>query len=319
MPGGVAERALVLRASGLAIPAAFTTPSAQPARAALLLIPGSLFCDVNGDYPSWNAFPGTNAYLARQLAERGIAVLRYAKAGPGTGTVVEDQALWDRRRTWDGRVTIARAARALLRSALESDGLDVPVFVSGHSEGAVVASRLAAEHPDEADAAGVVLFAGPSIGILGVMREQNARMAAPAERAALLQALDAVIDAIRAGRPIPEAYKAVPTVAGLANMPPEGLKYMADNDRTDPCAAAAAIAAPVLIIQGTEDANVTVRDAERLLASRADRPTELLVLEGLSHLFKRVPAGTDPMAAFGWPGPCDERVADGVAGWVHRT
>jgi alpha-beta hydrolase superfamily lysophospholipase len=320
LPRGVAERSLVLRTVGLAIPAAFTTPTARPATAALLLIPGSLFCDVNGDFPSWNSYPGTNAYLAHQLAGRGIAVLRYAKAGPGTGSVVEDQGQWDRHRTWDGRVTIARAALTLLRTVLEEGGLDLPMIVSGHSEGAVVASRLVAEHPGEARAAGLVLLAGPAVGILGVMRERIEREAPADQREARLEAMDTVIAAIRAGQAIPERYrnpKEPYGVGGLAMMPAEGLKYLADSDATDPCATLADVGVPVLIVQGSDDANVTVHDAERLHAARAARPSTLLVLDGLSHMFKRVPAGTDPMATFGWPGPCDERVADGVVRWYR--
>ena len=317
MPVGVAERALVLRTCGLAIPAAFTTPTNRPVEAALLFIPGSLFCDLNGDFPSWNSYPGTNAYLARQLAERGIAVLRFAKAGPGTGTVVEDQPDWDRHRTWDGRVTIARAALVLLRSAMSTEGLEVPVFVAGHSEGAVVAGRLAAEHAAEVQAAGVVLLAGPALGILGVMREQHERMAAPEERAARLTAVDAVLAAIRAAQPIPDEYKEMPHIGALAKMPPEGLAYLADSDRTDPCATIATVVPRVLIVQGTADLNVTPRDAERLRAARAGKPTDVLMLDGLSHSFKHIPAGTDPGVAFGWPGPCDAGVAEGVAAWIR--
>lgn len=320
LPAGVAERALTLRTCGLAIPAAFTTPTDRAPTVALLLIPGSLFCDVNGDFPSWNAFPGTNAHLAHQLAALGVAVLRYAKAGPGTGSVVEDQAEWDRHRTWDGRVTIARAALALLRTAMVEAGLGARVVVSGHSEGAVVASRLVAEHSTEADAAGVVLLAGPAVGILDVMRERAERDTPPAERAAKLEAMDAVISAIRAGAPLPSAYAANKDaygIGGLYTMPPEALKYLADSDATDPCEVASRIAGPVLIVQGADDANVTVHDAERLHASRGARPTETLVLDGLSHMFKRVPPGVDPMQGFGWPGPCDERVAHGIVRWIQ--
>ncbi len=316
MPAGVAEHALVLRTSGLAIPAAFTAPTDRAVTAALLFIPGSLFCDVNGDFPSWNSFPGTNAYLARQLAARGVAVYRYAKAGPGTGTVVEDQAAWDAVRTWDGRVTIARAALTAFRATIDEMGLDVPVFVSGHSEGAVVASRLVAEYDAEASAAGVVLLAGPAVGILGVMRERTEREAPADERAARLAAMDAVIDCIHRGVPVPDEYKALPVVAGLASMPLDGHRYLAQCDRTDPCATVARIDGPVLVVQGDADDTVTVHDAKRLVAARGGKPTDLMVLDGIGHMFKRVPPGTDPWAVFGWPGPCDERVADGVARWM---
>lgn len=317
VPAGVAERLLVLRTCGLAIPAAFTMPTSRPATAALLFIPGSLFSDVNGDYPSWNSFPGTNAYLAHQFAERGIATLRFAKAGPGTGTVVEDKPLWDTHRTWDGRVTIARAALALLRATLAAESLSVPVIIAGHSEGAVVASRLAAEHAAETAAQGVVLLAGPAVGILSVMRERSVREAPESERAQRERDMTIVVDAIMAGQPIPDAQRGLPMIGGLVTMPPEALVYLSDCERSDPCVAAAGIDAPVLIVQGTGDLNVTLHDADRLTAARGARPTQRLVLEGLSHMFKRVPPGSDAAQAFSWPGPCDEGVADGVAAWIR--
>ena len=57
---------------------------------AILLVPGSLFSDVNGDYPAWNSFPHVYAHLAHQLSARGHAVYRFAKLGPGTGSVAVD-------------------------------------------------------------------------------------------------------------------------------------------------------------------------------------------------------------------------------------
>ena len=67
--------------SGRAHAAARRTSAPLPS--AILLVPGSLFSDVNGDYPTWNSFPHVYAHLARQLSARGHAVYRFAKLGPG--------------------------------------------------------------------------------------------------------------------------------------------------------------------------------------------------------------------------------------------
>ena len=45
---------------------------------------------MNGDYPAWSSFPHVYAHLAHQLSARGHAVYRYAKLGPGTGSVPKD-------------------------------------------------------------------------------------------------------------------------------------------------------------------------------------------------------------------------------------
>ena len=58
----------------------------EPLSSAILLVPGSLFSDVNGDYPTWSSFPHVYAHLAHQLSALGHAVYRFAKLGPGTGS-----------------------------------------------------------------------------------------------------------------------------------------------------------------------------------------------------------------------------------------
>ncbi len=162
-----------LRVGGYEIPTAPTLPAGEPA-SAILLIPGSLFSDVNGDYPAWKSFPHVSAHLAHKLAGRGHIVFRFAKLGPGTASTAYDPALAAMLRTWDGRLVIASAMLDAMRGAVDEREVRVArLIAAGHSEGSVVASRLAV-----ADAGkvldGVVLLAGPSIGILGIMRERIA-------------------------------------------------------------------------------------------------------------------------------------------------
>lgn len=310
------EIALTLSVSGYAVPAILTLPARGAPVGGVLLVPGSLYSDVNGDYPGWNVFPHTNAHLARQMAERGLAVYRFAKLGPGTGSEVVDAEAAARVRDWAGRMTIARAALVHFRAELAARNVATPrIVLAGHSEGAVVVSVLAR---DGVDADGVVLLAGPAVGILSVMREQVPAMRPPEDREAVLADLDRVITAIMADQPIPDELKSREGIGGLAMMPPEGMRYMRECEATDPAAAIAAYDGPVLIIQGTRDANLGVHHAEQLRAARGDRPTEMRILDGLSHMFKRVPEGVAGAEAFGFPGPTDERVADAVRAWVGR-
>lgn len=72
----------------------------------------------------------------------------------------------------------------------------------------------------------------------------------------------------------------------------------------------------MLIVHGTSDANLGVHHAQRLRDVRAARPTELRLLDGLSHMCKRQPQGLTGAEAFGYPGPTDERVADAVVAWL---
>src|SRR5215467_9076203 len=112
------EHSALLRVSGWEIPAALTLPARREPElaSAILLIPGSLYSDVNGDYPTWNSFPHVYAHLARQLAARGHAVYRFAKLGPGTGSVAIDPETSASVRNWAGRLVIATAALDAMRS-----------------------------------------------------------------------------------------------------------------------------------------------------------------------------------------------------------
>jgi len=324
------EHECTLAVSGWQIPAALTLATARPDGTALpsaiLLVPGSLFSDVNGDFPAWNSFPHVYAHLAHQLAARGHAVYRFAKLGPGTGSVAVDAESAAKISTWDGRLVIATAALDAMRHVLDSHKVRVTrTIVAGHSEGAVVVSRLAvSEHAADLD--GVALLAGPSIGILGIMREQIGVMTPPDERDDAIHRLDVAIDCIRRGAPIPaELATGSPMgVGALASMPDESRRYMRDVDATDPKELATRMAQPTLVVQGGNDGSVPVHHGETLrdiLLSRADGParTTYLFVPEVTHMFKLVPPGVTGPELFGYPGETDLRVADGIDRWIRGT
>jgi len=309
--------ALTLHIPGYDVPSALTLPEGVVA-GAVLLVPGSLFCDVDGNFPTWNSFPRTYAHLAEGLASRGLASLRFAKLGPGSGSLQTDPALAPESRTWCGRMRIARAALALMRETLASLGVAPPrVVLAGHSEGSVVVSVLGAEG---VDVDGIVLLSGPSVGILDIMLEQNSAMAASDESQDRLRLLEEVIAVIRRGESISDDLKrraSGPTGAGaLVNFPPDALRYMRDVDSTDPVAAISNFEKPVLIVQGGADDSVRPHHANALRAGRGSRPTTLAFFPELQHMYKQVPPGTPPADAFGYPGPTDPRVDEAIAAWV---
>jgi hypothetical protein len=216
----------------------------------------------------------------------------------------------------------ARGALEMMRAELASRGITPPrVVLAGHSEGSVVVSVLAREG---VDVDGIVLLSGPSIGILGIMREQMGAMTPPDRLEQQREVLEEVIDVIRRGDPISDALKqraAGPTGAGaLVNFPPEALAYMRDVDATDPVAEITSYAGPVLIVQGGADASVPTHHAERLRDARgaAGRPTQYAFFPELHHMYKVIPADTSAMEAFGYPGPTDPRVDAAIAEWLSR-
>jgi alpha-beta hydrolase superfamily lysophospholipase len=285
------------------------TQPATRAKAAVLLLPGSLYCDVDGNFPAWNVSPHAYRDLALQLAARGIAVLRQAKIGPGTGSETLDPETAKAHRYFETRVEVASIALDHLRNALPQ----TKCFVAGHSEGALVASLLA---PKRADAiAGVVSLSGPALRLLDLMRGQTASMTPGAD----MSGLDACIAAIRAGQPLPEAAKSNPQTQMLASMPPEAHIYLRSVDAVDPLAAIAAVRAPVLIVQGGRDASVMSEQADQLSAARNGLPTANVRFPELQHFYKQAAPGMSPMEAFALSGEGDPAVADAIAGWMAQS
>lgn len=280
------EHACTLRLPGWEIPAALTRPAAPDdtvLASAILLVPGSLFSDVNGDYPTWNIFPHVYAHLARQLSSLGHAVYRYAKLGPGTGSTAIDEA-GAIPRTWEGRLQMTIGALDGMRRELDARGVRVARLIgAGHSEGSVAISRLAVTEHGKL-LSGVVLLAGPSVGIIEIMREQMG-----AERAA----------------------------EALAAMPEEGQRYMRDIEATDPTRLAREMPQPTLIVQGGNDSSVPAHHGERLRDAAGVRG-EYVFVPDVTHMFKVVPPGLAPQEAFGYPGETDARVTAAIDRWIRQ-
>src|SRR5262252_9441219 len=109
------EQDATLEIDGVRIPGRIARPDGK-ACGAILLLPGSLFSDVDGDYPTWNARPHTLRDLAHQFAARGIASMRQAKIGPGTGSDTMDAEKAKAHHRFTNRVVVAEAALAQLRA-----------------------------------------------------------------------------------------------------------------------------------------------------------------------------------------------------------
>ncbi|WP_229211696.1 MULTISPECIES: alpha/beta hydrolase [unclassified Duganella] len=295
--------------AGVEIACRLTLPAGKP-QGAVLLLPGSLFSDVDGNYPSMNLKPHLYADLAAQLGERGYAVLRMAKIGPGTGSRTLDPQAAARHAAFATRAEVASAGLALLRKAAPAH----PLIVAGHSEGALVASLLASG-PDAPAVDGVVELSGPATPLLTLMREQLAAMMPPGANLAMY---DRTIAALRAGEPLPAGAQADPQTAMLANMPAFSLDYLRSTDRVDPVAELARVRQPVLIVQGGQDASVPPAHADRLAEGRINLPTELARFPALTHFYKVAPPGITPMQSMALDTVSDAAVAERIVLWASR-
>ena len=233
----------------------------------VLILAGSGPTDRDGNNPQGGRNDNLRK-LAWQLAQNNIASVRFDKrgiaqsvaAGPDERTLSLDQYVTDAV-AWGNK--------------LKSDPRFGPLFVLGHSEGALIASLAA----PRMDAAGVVSIAGTGRPVGQVLREQLQRNHLPP---ALLQRSFELISNLEAGRMdnnVPNSLEVI--------FRPSVQPYLISLLHYNPATAFAALKMPALIVQGTHDIQVDVNDARLLKAAKPD--AELTLIDGMNHVMRIVP------------------------------
>ncbi len=276
-------------AGGRTIPGTIVHP-ASGRGPGLLLLAGSGPTDRDWNSALLQGKNGSGRLLAEALAARGITVLRFDKAfsGRNPGLPIADLSL-------DTYRDEATAAFELLRSRPEVD--PTRLFVAGHSEGGIHATRLA--QLLGAQMRGVVLIAAPGRSlaeILEVQLEQN--VLAPtigAEQArAEMGPIRAALRAFVAGESVdPKTASSRPQVVGIlsALMAPPVARIGRALASFDPAQGVASVQAPVLVLQGGKDVQVDPLDAERLVAARksASKAVDYFLIPTADHVLKTEP------------------------------
>ncbi|MGR6496681.1 alpha/beta fold hydrolase [Pseudomonas fulva] len=232
----------------------------------VLIIAGSGPTDRDGNNPAGGRVDNLKR-LALLLANANIASVRYDKRG----VAASQPATPDER---DLSVERYVADVVAWGHKLKADPRFGPLILIGHSEGALIAS-LAAE---QAGASAVISLAGSGRPMAEVVREQLAERLPPAHLArgsALLDRLEAGQTSLDVPAPLRQVFR------------PSVQPYLITLFRQDPAAAFARLSMPALIVQGRNDVQVDVADAQKLKDAKPD--AHLVLIEGMNHMLRISP------------------------------
>lgn len=260
-----------------------------------LIIAGSGPTDRDGNAPK------TYRLLAEELAARGVASLRYDKAGVGASAKAFTPRAADF--TFEMGVTDA----ALFASALRADARFSRVTIAGHSEGSLIGMLVAKTVAID----GFVSMAGAGRRIGVVLREQLARNI---RDAALLARAREIIASLERGERVSDVPQELATL-----FHPNVQGYFISWMKYDPAEVLRdARLGGVLVAQGTTDIQVTLEDANRLAGARSD--AKLLTVENMGHTLKEATGTTasEQADAYSDPAlPIVTELAEGVARFVR--
>ena len=295
-PAGVVEEPFVVDDRGAKLAGVVWLPAKRTAKVpVVLVIAGSGPVDRDGNI---GAVLRTDSYrlLAEALAKRGIASIRYDKRGVGESTLpgkLEDTSFED----------FVNDAAALVTMARINDKL-AGVYVFGHSEGSLIALKLAAMTKLD----GIISAAGAGRPVAEVAREQYERQLSRDDMAEY----DRLVAALKAGQPLNAKSEAL-----QALFQPALTKFLKGLMLTDPKPLAAIYKGKLTVLQGDNDVQVTVdRDASPLAAAHAG--AKLVVLKDVTHLLKHdAHKGTDQPSYRDPSLPIDPGVVEAVVSTIR--
>ncbi|MEV8325974.1 alpha/beta hydrolase [Kitasatospora sp. NPDC056731] len=186
------------------------------------------------------------------------------------------------------------------------------IHLVGHSMGGKVAPRIAAADPS---IAGLVLLAADA----QPMHEAAVRVARHLAALAPGPGIDDAVAALARQAALVAGPELTPDTP--SELLPFGLSaaYWLDLRAYDPVATAAALARPMLILQGGRDYQVTVADdLTRWQDALADRPeVAIRIHQDANHLFLPGTGRATP-AEYARPGHVEPAVVDEIATWLAR-
>ena len=227
----------------------------------VIIIPGSGPTDRNGNQGQIK----TNAtkFLAEALAKKGIASYRYDKSAIELSKkkdFKEEDVLFS------DFITDAKA----VVNYFKKDKRFSKIIISGHSQGSLVGM------PEANNVDAYISLEGAGRPIDAVLIEQIDKQAP-----FLTAQTKIVLDSLRQGHIVKNVPLALVSLFRNSVQP-----FMISWLRYNPQKEIKKIRVPILVVNGTKDIQVSVKDAE--LLHNANPKSDLLIIENMNHIFKEI-------------------------------
>ncbi|MEM6844488.1 MAG: alpha/beta fold hydrolase [Bacteroidota bacterium] len=261
----------------------------------VLIIAGSGPTDRDGNT---NLLAGKNnslKMLADSLLQRGYASLRYDKRGVAAsqGAVTSEEAL-----RFEDYVSDAVGWIEQLRQ----DGRFSEVVVLGHSEGSLIGMLAADEMKTDA-----------YISVAGVARSADALLLEQLSTQPdfVQQEAQQIIASLRQGQTVDAVSQTL-----FALFRPSVQPYLISWFQYQPTEVIQRLTQPVMIVQGTTDLQVPVKEAEQL--AQALPSAQLQIIDGMNHVLKTAPAESSAnIATYTNPDlPLAPGLTDGITSFI---
>lgn len=232
----------------------------------VLIIAGSGPTDRDGNSPKLGLHANIYKMIANELGKKGIASLRYDKrlVGQSTTSIKENEIRFE---------DYVEDAAALL-NMLTADERFSRVIILGHSEGSLVGMMAAFDEPIK----GFISVAGAGDSADKILTEQM-----KSQPSFISEGFNRMLDSLKRGKTTDNIDPALYFIAR-----PSIQKYLMSWFRYNPQREIRKVKAPILIIQGTTDLQVTVGDAEKLKKAKSD--AILTIIPNMNHVLKEAPA-----------------------------
>lgn len=230
-----------------------------------IIIPGSGPTDRDGN----QNFMKNNSlkFLAQDLSNNGISTFRYdkraltmLKKGANAKNIKEVR--------FDDFVTDAKKVVSYFKNRKRYD----KIYIIGHSQGSLVGMLAATENVD-----GFISIAGPGKPIDEVILEQIGMMGAND----LVESAKKTFDIMKTGK-IDKNFN--PGLANIFNLDVQ--PFIMNWISYSPTKELAKLNIPTLIINGTNDIQVSIAEAELLKKAKDD--AKLVIIENMNHVLKTV-------------------------------